>query len=335
MRKAIAELPQGTWRQSMTVDGYEAPVEIHAAMTIAADRILIDFEGTSPASRHGINVPMCYTQAYASYGIRCLVGSTIMNNAGSLAPIEVRAPEGCILNAPRPAAVSARHAVGQMLPDVMFGLLHQVLPDGAPAEGAASLWAMMLFGGPTASAIAALGATAFTVMGILAGGTGARPHQDGLSATAFPSRVRCVPIEISEAMSPVVVWRKELIPDSGGAGRQRGGLGQVLEIANTEPQPFAMSAATCDRVIFPARGRDGGLPGALGAFLLKDGPAFEGKRKHTVPAGERLILELPGGGGLGDPRERDRAKVAEDLRLGLITREAARRDYGYAGDAGD
>lgn len=328
MVKAIAALPNGTWHHSMTTDGYESPVEIHAALTITDDRIVVDFDGTTPVSRYGINVPMCYTQAYASYGIRCLVGSTIMNNAGSLAPIEVRAPEGSILNAPRPSAVSARHAVGQMLPDVMFGLLHQVLPDGAPAEGAASLWAMMLFGGPSASDIPAPGATAFTVMGILAGGTGARPHQDGLSATAFPSRVRCVPIEISEAMSPVVVWRKELVTDSGGVGRTRGGLGQILEIANSEAQPFAMSAATCDRVVFPARGRDGGGPGALGAFRLKSGHVFEGKKKHTVPAGERLILELPGGGGLGDPRERDPAQVAEDVRLGFISEEAARRDYG-------
>lgn len=333
MLAAIAELPRGTWHHAMTVDGFEAPVEIVAAMTVEEDRIIIDFEGTSPVSGHGVNVPYCYTQAYASYGVRCLVGSTIMNNAGSLAPIEVRAPEGSILNAPRPAAVSARHAVGQMLPDVMFGLLHQILPDGAPAEGAASLWAMMLFGGPGAGDLPAHGATPFSVMGILAGGMGARPRQDGLSATAFPSRVRCVPIEISEAMSPIVVWRKELVTDSGGAGRQRGGLGQILEIENTEPMPFAMTAATCDRRIFPARGRDGGGAGALGAVRLKNGHVFEGKHKHTIPAGEQLVLELPGGGGLGDPRERERALVVQDVRLGLVSAEAAVRDYGLDPDA--
>ena len=137
-----------------------------------------------------------------------------------------------------------------------------------------------------------------------------------------------MPIEILEAMSPIVVWRKELIEDSGGVGRVRGGLGQILEISITEPEAFAMSAATFDRVLFPARGRDGGGPGALGVFELASGHRFEGKKRHTVPAGERLVLKLPGGGGFGDPRKRDREKVAEDVRLGLVSIEAAERDYG-------
>ncbi len=331
MLEAIRKLPPGTYRNRMTVDGYESPVELVAAMTISGSGIHVDYTGTSPVSSRGINVPGCYTEAYTAFGVRCLVAPDILNNAGSLAPVTVHAAAGSILNAPRPCAVAARHVVGQMLPDVVFGCLHQALAGGAPAEGASSLWVMALYGGHGATdAVAAsgAGATPFTALGILAGGTGARPDKDGLSATAFPSRVRCVPLEITETMSPVVFWRKELLPDSGGAGKWRGGLGQVLEIANGERTPFAMTAATCDRVLLPARGREGGLAGGRGRFGLASGATFEGKRKHTVPGDDRLVLELPGGGGYGDPMSRDPARVAEDVRHGLVSPEAAMRDYG-------
>ena len=153
-----------------------------------------------------------------------------------------------------------------------------------------------------------------------------------MSATAFPSRVRCIPIEITETISPVVVWRKELRANSGGAGRQRGGLGQTIEIGLSEDAPFVMSAGTMDRVLFPARGRDGGKPGAVGTFGLSTGRRFEGKQKHTVPAGERLLLELPGGGGYGDPHRRDPSRVADDVRLGLVSPETARHEYGVVVD---
>jgi N-methylhydantoinase B len=334
MLAEIAKLKPGTYSHTMTVDGYEAPIEIKAALTISKDGIRVDYAGTSDHSGYGINVPFCYTDAYTAFGVRCIVGPAILNNAGSLAPIKVSAPEGSILHAPRPAAVTARHAVGQMLPDVMFGCLHQAMGGGTPAEGSASLWGMPLFGGPgiVPGTPQRNDATRFTVMGIMAGGTGARPKQDGMSATAFPSRVRCIPIEITETISPVVIWRKELRADSGGAGRQRGGLGQTVEIGLSEDAPFVMSAGTCDRVLFPARGRDGGEPGATGQFGLSSGTVFEGKKKHTIPAGERLLLELPGGGGYGAPVERSLDEVAHDVRLGLVSPEAARRDYAVAVD---
>ncbi len=335
MLEAIRALPPGTYRHRMTVDGYEAPVELVAAMTISGDGIHVDYSDTSLASTRGINVPGCYTEAYTSFGLRCLVAPAILNNAGSLSPITVHAPDGTILNAPRPCAVSARHVVGQMLPDLMFGCLHQALPSGAPAEGAASLWGMPIYGGHGATDLAPRDGTrarAFTVMGILAGGTGGRPGKDGLSATAFPSRVRCVPVEITETLSPIVFWRKELRPDSGGAGKHRGGLGQSLEVGTVDGEPFAMAAATCDRVLFPARGREGGRPGATGRFGLTSGTTFKGKQNHTVPGDDRLVLELPGGGGYGDPHHRDPDLVAEDVRHGLVSPEAAARDYGVVMD---
>jgi N-methylhydantoinase B len=240
--------------------------------------------------------------------------------------VTASAPPGSILNAPRPCAVTARHVVGQMLPDVVFGCLHQAIPQGTPAEGSASLWALPMFGGHGVGTQNS-NATSFTAMTILAGGMGARPGKDGLSATAFPSRVRCVPVEITETLAPIVYWRKEIRPDSAGAGRQRGGFGQLLEIANSEDAPFAMSAATFDRLTYPALGRNGGQPGAKGSYGLASGESFSGKGRHVVPSGDRLVLQLPGGAGFGDALTRDPDMVAADVISGLVSRENAERDY--------
>ena len=331
MLSKIRELPFGTYRHSMTVDGYEKPIELVAALTIGEDGIVVDYEGTSSVSSYGINVPFCYTQAYTGFGIRCIIGSEVVNNHGSLSTVTVKAPEGAIVHAPRPCAVTARHVVGQMLPDLMFGCLHQVMPEGTPAEGAASLWNLPIYGGYGQGGDDAQGESnsdSFTVMQILAGGVGARPNKDGLSATAFPSRVRCIPIEISETMSPVIFWRKELVPDSGGPGRYRGGLGQQLEIGTVNGVPFTVSAGTCDRIKYPARGREGGMPGAPGTYGLASGEVFEGKGKHLVPGDDRLTTMLPGGGGYGDPHERDLDALADDLRQGLVSRVVAETHYG-------
>jgi N-methylhydantoinase B len=230
--------------------------------------------------------------------------------------------------------VSARQVVGQMLPDLLFGCLHQVVSGGAPAEGAASLWSVPLFGGPGIGADGgdARPGTPFTVMGIVAGGTGARPRQDGLSATAFPSRVRGIPIEILETLAPVVFWTKELRPDSGGAGTHRGGLGQIVEIGCLEDAAFAMSPGTCDRILYPARGRAGGNAGGSGWIGLASGRRFEDKFRHMVPPGERLVMLLPGGGGYGPPAQRAPAALARDVAYGFVSPAAALHDYGFVPD---
>jgi N-methylhydantoinase A/oxoprolinase/acetone carboxylase beta subunit/N-methylhydantoinase B/oxoprolinase/acetone carboxylase alpha subunit len=303
MLAEIAALPSGAYDYEMTVDGYDRPVRLKARVSIAADGIAVDFAGSSPVSAYGINVPLSYTQAYASFGIRCLVGNAIPNNAGALAPIRVRVPEGCILNAPRPCAVNVRHVIGQMLPDVVLGCLDQALPGRAPAEGSSSLWNPMLCGGHGLVGELDYGAaTPFSVTIFHAGGTGARPGKPGLSATAFPSGVRNTPVEITESVAPLVFHRKEYRIGSGGGGRQCGGDGQVIEIAHAEGAPFAVFALF-DRIDHPARGRHGGGDGAAGAVRLGGGRKLKGKGKQIVPPGEALILELPGGGGLGRPPE--------------------------------
>ena len=326
----IAKLPAGIYRNAMRVDGYDKPIDLVGTMTISAAGIDVDYTGTSGASSYGINVPLCYTEAYTSFGVKCIVAPKVPNNAGSLSVIRVTAPEGTILNAKRPAPVATRHVTGQMLPDVVFGCLHQALGGGVPAEGTSCLWNLIATGGPGAvdADPAVLAASEpFNVMSFHSGGTGARPGKDGLSATAFPSGVRNVPVEVTEAISPLLIRRKEYRTDSGGPGANRGGLGQVMVVESRDTAPFAVGA-NYDRIDHPPRGREGGRDGMAGALHLGSGGALRGKGLQTVPVGDRLVIEMPGGGGLGDPRRRPVERVLADVRAGLVSRAAAAREYG-------
>ena len=310
----IAGLPHGVWHNEMTVDGYGSPIVLKARLEISNAGIDVNFDGTSGVSPFGINVPLSYTQAYASFGVRCVIGSAVPNNAGSLEPIKISAPAGCILNAPRPHAVAVRHVIGQMLPDVVLGCIEQAIPGRAPAEGSSSLWNPMMTGGPGVLDGQEYGqATPFSVTIFHSGGTGARPWRDGLSATAFPSGVRNTPVEITESIAPIIFHRKEFRPGSGGAGRYRGGHGQTIEVSHAEGAPFAIFALF-DRVDFAARGRHGGEDGAPGVVQLMSGKKLNTKGKQIIPAGERLLMELPGGGGYGNPAERDPQLQDEDHR---------------------
>jgi N-methylhydantoinase B len=322
MLAALRALPPGTYTNEMTVDGYEAAVRFRAAMTISDSGIHVDFDGTSPQSRFGINVVMNYTLAYASYGIRCVVAPHIPNNHGSLETIEMTAPAGSILNALPPAPVAARHIMGHVLPDLMLGCLAEPCKGHVPAEsslmwnpqfrgsrsfeGAPSDWQIYLFN---------------------SGGTGGTLERDGFSATAFPAGIKIVSTEAAEAAAPILIWRKELACDSAGAGMHRGGLGQVVEIGSVTGDEFELHAMF-DRVENAPAGRAGGCDGAPGAVRLASGATLSSKGVHTVPPGDRLVLSLPGGGGYGDPRGRSRERVRDDIRLGYVSLDAARKAYG-------
>ena len=318
----IGELEPGTYGGEMTIDGYDEPVTLKAALTVADKRVHVDFDGTSGASPFGINVVLNYTHAYTTFGVKCLLATDIPNNFGSMGPITVSAPEGCILNAQRPAPVSARHVIGHAVPDLVLGCLHQATGRGAPAE-CSMMW-NPYFRGRTWFDGSPRSWEAFYFNN---GGMGARPDKDGLSATAFPAGVSSIPAEAAEAVAPLVVWRKELRPDSGGPGEFRGGLGQIVEIAAQDDNPMTFSAMF-DRVDHPAAGREGGEPGAAGRVCLKSGGKLHTKGMQEVPAGDRLVLELPGGGGFGQPLERDPQSVAEDVVDGLVSREEAELAYG-------
>ena len=328
----IARIPRGIYNGEIHSDGYEEPVRLSASMEILDDAIEVDFTGTSGLSSRGINVPPAYCRAYSCFGIKCVVAPDIPNNWASLAPFRMKIPEGCILNAPRPYPVSVRHVIGHLLPDLMMGCLHQAVPERVTAEGASALWNPPLRGGSGISGQARGNKPViadFEIITFNSGGTGARPTQDGLNATAFPSGVRTMPVEATENVAPVILWRKELKPDSGGAGRTRGGVGQIMEIATKGDLEFAVNASF-DRISNAPRGREGGLNGAPGRVAQKGGALLRTKGLQVIPDGERLILELPGGAGMGEPTERDPILVARDVRDGLVSPSNARDLYKVA-----
>ncbi|QBY00225.1 hydantoinase B/oxoprolinase family protein [Rhodophyticola sp. CCM32] len=309
----IAALPQGAWDNTMTVDGYDTAIKLAAKLTVREAEVNADFTGTDGVSKWGINCPLIYSKAYACYAIKCVVAPDIPNNSASLEPFTVTSPVN-ILNAERPAPVSLRHVMGHMVPDLVLGALAKALPGQIIAEGAAALWNIHISARPQAGVD---GRNAEVLM-FNSGGTGARPDLDGLAATAFPSGVHTMPIEATEQTGPIIVWRKELRPDSGGAGRLRGGLGQVIEIAAAEGHEFDFSAMF-DRVNHPARGRDGGENGAPGVVELDDGTKMRPKGWQHVPAGRRLVLMAPGGGGFGPAKERSDDAQDADRVAGYLT----------------
>jgi len=325
----IAALPRSSASGSMTIDGFEKPIELKVKLDIHEDHIACDFAGTSGVDKKGINVPLVYTKAYACYALKCAIAPEIPNNAASLEPFRITAPEGTIVNAPHPAPVALRHVIGHMLPDTIYDALDKILPETVPAEGAGTLCNFQVSLRPRTDAEAPADARRSEVLCFNSGGSGARPTSDGLSATAFPSGVMTMPIEATEHTGPVIVWRKELRPDSGGAGKYRGGLGQYMEVGASEGHEFDFQAMF-DRVDHPARGRQGGALGAPTTIARDDQAAMKGKGKQFVPHGRRVVLAFPGGAGYGKASDRDPELVRRDLARGYISAEAAQKDYGLS-----
>ena len=310
----IKKIPNGVYKNSMMIDGFEKDIKLEAKLKVSDNFISVDYTGTSDKSKFGINVPLSYTKAYTCFGLSCLVSAEIPNNAGSLKPFEIDAPIGSILNAPYPAAVCARHIIGQMLPDVVFGCLEKAIPEKVPAEGASCLWNITFRGktdrGPNNNSL-------FAVTAVVNGGTGARPNKDGLSATAYPSGVRGTPVEINEAVAPLLFLKKEYNPGSGGKGKFNGGLGQVIEIKSAIDEDMDL-LASFDRIKFPARGRTHGENGNAGQVSIKNKRKLNGKGTQVIKAGEILQIFTPGGGGLGDYSDRDKELIETDIENELI-----------------
>jgi N-methylhydantoinase B len=325
MRLAIRAIPDGTYRHQIDVDGFDDPIVVKLAITVAGDEMIADYTGTSPQSTRGINVVYNYCHAYTTYPIKCSVSPEVPNNEGSFHPIRVVAPEGCILNCRRPAPVGGRHILGHFLSAAVFGALSHVIPDRVIAEGSQGLWNTQFDG------IDERGEP-FCYVFFSAGGTGARPTKDGLSATAFPSGIHGVPVELVENVSPLFIECRELIQDSGGPGKFRGGLGQrmVLKVRGGHP---AQHSPMYDRILFPAKGFAGGRDGTKGRIALDDGTLPHAKAKYILKPGQRVTLELPGGGGFYPPEERDPERVREDVVEGLVSLTQAREAYRVALDA--
>jgi N-methylhydantoinase B len=319
VRGEIAKLPEGEWNNETWSDGFEEPILIRCTVRVAGDEIFIDFSGSSPQSTRGINVVLNYTHAYASFAIKAAICPDVPHNEGSFRPVHVSAPPGSILNALDPAPVASRQVIGHFIPSAIFAALSGAMPGRLMAPGADPIW-LSVWRGQNPS---------FTLTLFQVGGTGARPSKDGLSAVGFPSGVAGVPAEIVESLSPVVLKRRELRPDSGGAGKWRGGLGQLTEFVRRGEGRWSVSSIA-DRTKYPALGLLGGQAGAAGEVALGDGTQLHAKSLVDLGPGDTVHVNLPGGGGYGDPLQRDAQRVLGDVIDGYITVEEAEKKYGVA-----
>ncbi|MEP2717906.1 hydantoinase B/oxoprolinase family protein [Pseudophaeobacter sp.] len=327
----IKALPQQEAEGEMTMDGFDRPITLKVKVSIKGDRIVSDFTGSSGLDKKGINCPLVYAKAYACYALKVAIAPEIPNNAASLAPFEITAPENSIVNALHPAPVALRHIVGHFVPDAVYDAFDKIVPGLVPAEGAGCLCNFQVSLRPRSDAPAPADARRSEVLTFNSGGSGARPTHDGLNATAFPSGVMTMPIEATEHAGPVIIWRKELRPNSGGAGKTRGGLGQYMEVGAQEGHEFDIQAMF-DRVDHPARGRRGGGAGAATTIAQDDGSAMNGKGKQFVPHGRKVVMAFPGGAGYGDPSERPVELVKRDLARGYISAETAATDYNLSAE---
>jgi N-methylhydantoinase B len=322
MRDAIAALPDGTYRSENWADGFDdQPVHIVVAVTVERDQATIDFTGSSEQMANGLNVVLNYTHAYASFAMKAAVNPEVPHNEGAFRPVRVTAPEGCIFNCQEPAAVAARHLLGHMIPATVYAALVQAMPGKLMAGGADALWLTVWRGTWPGSR------RLFTFSLFQSGGAGARAAKDGLQTNGYPSGVAGVPAEVFETWAPLVMHRKELVPDSGGAGRFRGGLAQAAEVAYLGDGYWGVSTLI-ERTRFPGAGLAGGRPGSVGSFQLDSGERPPAKRLVPLPNAARVQLVLPGGGGYGDPRARSSEAVLRDVVNGYVSIEAARREYG-------
>ncbi len=297
-RRAIGELPGGRYEAESVLDladGSEIVIHVTVEIDPSAGSIVVDYAGSSPPSPYGINVVRNYTHAYTTFTIRSLLNPEVPNNAGSLAPIEIRVPDHSVVNARNPAPCTARHVVGMFVPMPLLQALAKVLPRNVMAEGSAAVWTMQVSG------TRADGRPFITSMFNYAGGMGARAEKPGLSATAYPTGVAAVPVEVVESTAPLRFLCKELRAGSAGAGTQPGGLGQVIEFTVDNGRSWTLNAVT-SRLQHPPAGVFQGSPGAPGRFTI-NGEAVRTQRRMELTSGALVRLELPGGGGYGPPRD--------------------------------
>jgi N-methylhydantoinase B len=324
MRAAIAQLPDGEYTHEIELDGITEPLRLRASLTVAGDEIAIDWTGTSPQVDRGINETFNHAYAMAVYPIKCALSGDMPNNDGAYRPITMTAPEGSLVNARYPAPVASRQMIGHTISAVMFGALAQVVPDRVLSDSGSPAPRVVFTGmNPDGQKFGA----ALT----LSGGMGAQSSRDGLSAAPFPSNAGGTSVEIIEAATPLVFHRRELVPDSGGPGRRRGGLGVALDIELTGDRPCVLSMMT-DRIDHPPLGRSGGLPGAPNAIGKAGGGFVHPKARTELRPGDVVEIRTAGGGGYGPVSERDPAAVARDLEYDYVSREAAGATYGV--DAG-
>ena len=312
MRRAISFLPQGVTRYAMQTDGIDAPFHLEVALTVCDGEITADFAGTSPQQPRAVNCPLTYTNAMTFYALKCALLPDLPNNDGMFRPIRVTAPERSLLNPLFPAAVGARSATGHYVPVLIFGALHRLIPERVMAAPGSPLWNLTLTGDRGG------GQGRFTAALFFNGGLGARPDRDGAPCLSWPSNISSTPVEIAERNAPVLFEHKRLSAGSGGEGRYRGGLGQEVSIA-LEAEGGASAHFMVERTRFGAPGLEGGATGARGSVHI-NGVEVDGRTPQHLQAGDVIMLTTPGGGGYGDPAQRDPAQRMRDTTLGYTRR---------------
>lgn len=322
MRRAIEVIPDETYRSVLMADGFDAEeTRIECAITVKGSTLHVDYTGTSKQIDRGLNSVMNYTYAYTVYPIKCALDALTPRNEGSYRSITVEAPLGSILNPRYPAPCSARQLTGHLLAGAVFSALGQAIPKQVIAGSGSAPTLRSVYSGLDRKG------NRFSQVFFAAGGMGASAVQDGHNCTSFPTNTGSGSIEAFEAITPLIVRRKEFVPDSGGIGKFRGGLGQQVEIEVTSPEALRLSLLS-DGQKYPPRGLFGGGNGAPVRIETGSGAKPHPKSRTSLEPGERLIMNFAGGAGYGLPAERGRAAILEDLRNGLVTVEAARRDYG-------
>jgi N-methylhydantoinase B/oxoprolinase/acetone carboxylase alpha subunit len=329
MRRAIGELPDGVYRNEIYTDGLGTPLKLAATITIRGDHIHVDYAGTAPqVDRGGLNCTLPYTTGHTLFPLKCLLTPTIPSNEGDFAPVSLYAPEGSILNCKFPASVGLRVNTGWYLHELIFGALASVLPDRVQA-GNGLMSSLRAYGIDPAG-------RPYNAHLFAGGGRGAGGGSDGLSANMFPSSAANVPVEVFELNAPVLVTEKELMADSAGAGTLRGWPGQRLSLAKLPTYPLSVSVYFHPaRLSTPAKGLFGGRE-ALSSRLIfhdeviTDDPAAFTEGTVTLEKDtDVLTYEISGGAGIGDPSQRARALVRQDVRDGLVSAEQAERLYGW------
>jgi N-methylhydantoinase B len=312
MRAAIARVPEGVYRYQMLTDGMPgmaAPFTLCVTLTVTNGRIDADYKGTSAQQPCAINCPLTYTYAMTAYAVRCALLPDLPNNEGMFRPVGVTAPEKTLLNPLFPAAVGGRAATGHYVPVLVFGALHQALPDRVMAAPGSPLWNMTLIGEEAGRR--------YACVLFFNGGLGGRRSSDGVSCLSWPSNISTTPVEVAERAAPILIRYKRLCPDSGGAGTYRGGLGQetLVELRGaTGSSAFFMT----ERTSIPAPGLGGGEAGGLGAVLI-DGEPANTRTPHHLGQGATILIRTPGGGGYGPPAARDPALAERDIAQAYVT----------------
>ena len=318
IREKIREMPDGVYENRFQIEARDEPLTLACRVAVEGDGMAVDFTGTSPIIGMGINVPMTYSAAFACYAVKCVTVPGIPNNVGCVTPITVTAPENCILNAVAPAPTGGRHVVGHYVNSLVLGALAEAIPDQVQAESG-MLTLINVQGrhrdGRGVSSIY------FTC-----GGFGALAGTDGAPATPSPTNMSGTPVEAWENLTSMTIARKALLTDSGGPGRNRGGLGQEIALVNDSGHDLTISCFG-GRTEFPARGMMGGGDGSLRQYRI-NGEAVHPKGRYVLAEGDGIVITEAGGGGFGDARQRDPEALRRDVEDGAVSREAAFSDYG-------